>query len=85
MIGINLFTPFLVRGGGREARATITDVVMHIDHINTVIPPDYLATVVLRNVSGPHHVIYGNDDLGKVCEVLNGAATLERTAPMTAQ
>lgn len=58
---------------------------MHVNHINKVLPPNYVATVVLRHTVGNHHCIYGNDDLQKVIEVLDGADVMERTAPVLVQ
>jgi len=36
IVGINLFSPFLVRGGVRSRRATISEVVAHINRVCTL-------------------------------------------------
>jgi membrane dipeptidase len=33
MIGLNLYSPFLIRGGKRDRRATIAEAVDHIEHV----------------------------------------------------
>jgi membrane dipeptidase len=33
VIGLNLYSPFLIRGGSRERRATVREAVDHIEHV----------------------------------------------------
>ncbi|HYE63073.1 MAG TPA: membrane dipeptidase [Phycisphaerales bacterium] len=33
MIGLNLYSPFLIRGGRRDRRATISEAVDHVEHV----------------------------------------------------
>lgn len=36
VVGLNLFSPFLVPGGGRDRRATLAEAIAHVDHICTI-------------------------------------------------
>lgn len=37
MIGINLFSPFLIRGGIRDRRATLQEFVDHVEHVCQIV------------------------------------------------
>jgi membrane dipeptidase len=37
VIGLNLYSPFLIRGGSRERRATVAEAVDHVEHVCAVV------------------------------------------------